>query len=227
MTHWRKRRVFFLGAIIFSLQFWSCAGESDYPQQAKDFYSKYARSREVDWLVQYNLKPRANTLYLQECQRAPDDATKIWAIYENYAADEKITLANLKIALTPFADSGGMRIVPEYQAIAAADTAGVLGESILQARNAIRAFQKLGLREVICSGPNVTYLVHQKFMLIFVADAAKTPDSIKNIAAKLDENWYYEISFEHQAEQRRKLSTALREFWESLESQPADTMNKN
>jgi hypothetical protein len=64
-------------------------------------------------------------------------------------------------------------------------------------------------------------------MLIFVADAAKTPDSIKNIAAKLDENWYYEISFEHQAEQRRKLSTALREFWESLESQPADTMNKN
>jgi len=175
-------------------------------------------------LVRYNLKLRQNNLYIHNCQPAPGDTAKTWAIYENYRADEKLDLAQMKIAVTPFTDAGGKRIIPEYRT--AIDTTGVEGKNMLQIRAVIRAFQKLSLREVICAGPEVTYLVHKKFMLIFVFDAAKTPESIKNIATKLDENWYYQISFEHQDEQRRKLGTVLREFFDSVQAQKAQQQNE-
>jgi hypothetical protein len=213
-----KRIFFLIGAGFSAILFFSCAGEPDYPQQAKEFYSNYAKSPEINWLVRFNIKPRQNDLYIQQCQRAPEDTTKMWAIYENFQAEKKFEFAQLKVAWTPFSDSGGRRVIPDYQAVYAADTTEARGKSLLELREVVQAFQKLGLREVICAGPNVTYLVHRKFMLVYVFDPGQTPASIKNIAAKLDENWYYQISFEHQDEQRRKFSTVLREFLESLQS---------
>jgi len=204
----------------------SCASDGDYSQQAKAFHAQYAKSREVDLIVRYNITPRINNLYLQECQHEPEDTTKIWAVYENYKADdpdERISPAKLRFALTPFHEAEGKRIIPEYQPAGEAGTTGIKGEAIRHLFEAIRAFQKLGLREVICGGQGATYLVREKFMLIHVAETAKTPESIKNIATKLDENWYYEISLEHQQEQRLRLVNVLREFWGSLQAQKTDT----
>jgi len=220
-----SKRVFKI-LLILLLTFLSCTEELEYPEQAKAFHAQYAGSREIDLLLRYGVKLRNRTLYLQECERTPDDSVKIWAIYENYPLDEasaEIKLTNLKIAFTPFDDPRGGRIIPEYETINFADTTGSTGRTAWQIREIIRAFNRLGMREVICGGQGVVYLVQPKFMLIHVADPAKAPDSIKNIATKLDENWYFEISFEHQDEQRRKLSTALREFRESLQSQKNDT----
>ena len=123
--------------------------------------------------------------------------------------------------MTPFDDPAGGRIIPEYEAIAFADTTGGSGQAALRVRETIRAFHRLGMREVICGGQGVVYLVQPAFMLIHVADTAKVPEGIKNVAAKLDENWYFEISFELQDAERRKLRTVLREFWESVEKQKA------
>ncbi len=172
-------------------------------------------------LLDYEIRLRDRTLYLQACKQTPDDSVKTWAIYENYRFDEagaEIELARLKIAFTPFEDPHGRRIIPEYETIALSDTAG---QAALQIREAIRAFNRLGMREVICGGQGVVYLVQPSFMLIHVADTAKVPVGIKNVATSLDENWYFEISFELQEAERRKLSTVLREFWESVEKQKA------
>lgn len=200
-----------------------CAVESDYPQQAKAFYSKYAKSREVDLLIHYNIKPRNRRLYFQECKFAPEDTTKTWAIFEADDPEAKIELSRLKIALAPFRDSGFERVALDYAAVSDADTLGANGQAIVHVRDAIRAFYRLGMQEVICTGEGVVYLVQEKFMLIHIAEAGRTPESIKNVATKLDENWYYEISLEHQQEQRLKLVNVLREFWSSLRTQQTDT----
>lgn len=210
--------------LLLVLTMLSCTEELDYPEQAKAFHAKYAKSREIDLLMRYGVKLRGQTLYLQECERTPDDSIKTWAIFDNYPlghSSAKIELTSLKIAFTPFAEARGGRIIPEYEAMSFADTTGENGQAVLQIRETIRAFHQLGMREVICGGQGVVYLVQPKFMLIHVADAAKVPEGIKNVATKLDENWFFEISFELQDEQRRKLSTALREFWQSVEEQKA------
>lgn len=218
----KKKNLYCRCALLVAL-FFACAGESDYPQLAKEFYSQYARSRAVAALIHYNIKFREEDLYIHECQPTPEDTVKTWAVYERYLPGAEFDLAKLEVAQTPFRDAGGRRIIPEYQPLQPADTTGVAGKSILRLREAMRAFQQLGLREVICGGPNVTYLVRPKFMLIFVADSSQTPESIKNIATRLDGNWYYEISFAHQDEQRRRLLPFLREFFESLQSQKSKT----
>ena len=210
--------------LLLLLAILSCAEELDYPEQAKAFHAKYAGSREIDLLLRYGIKLRNRTLYLQECQTTPEDPIKTWAICENYPLDEasaEIELNNLQIAFTPFDDPRGGRIIPEYETIGFTDTTGSNGQAVLRIRETIRAFRRLGMREVICGGQSVVYLVQPKFMLIHVADAAKVPEGIKNVATKLDENWYFEISFELQDEQRRKLSAALREFWENAQLQKA------
>jgi len=207
----------------------SCTGDSDYPQKAQEFYAQHARSREVGLLIHYNINPRGNKLYLQECRFTPEDTVKTWAIYENYRGDEpdaKIEMRHIKIAQTPFDDSGISRMAPEYETASEADTTGNTGQALLHVRDAIRAFHQLGLREVVCGGQGVVYLVHKEFMLIYVAEADKTPESIKNIAAKLDENWYYEISLSHQEAERLRLINVLREFWGTVQSQQVDTTKK-
>jgi len=219
-----KKSVVKILPMILWITLLSCAEELDYPEQAKAFHAQYAKSREIDLLLRHGIKLRNRTLYLQECERTPDDSVKTWAIYENYRLDEasaEIELTGLKIAFTPFDDPRGGRIIPEYETIAVADTAGSAGRAAWQIREIIGAFNRLGMREVICGGQGVLYLVQPKFMLIHVADAATVPEGIKNVATKLDDNWYFEISFEHQDEQRRKLSTALREFWQSAQEQKA------
>lgn len=217
-----RKRVFKILLLISLLASANCAGELDYPEQAKKFYAQYAQSPEIARLLHYGIRRRERTLYLQACERAPDDSVKTWAIYENYPVDDaeaEIELTNLKIALTPFENPAGGRIVPEYETIA--DTTGKAGQAALQIRETIRAFNRLGMREVICGGQGVVYLVQPAFMLIHVADAAQTPEVIRNVATKLDENWYFEISFERQDAERRKLSTALRELWENAQKQKA------
>jgi len=219
-----KKRVVKIPPMILWVTLLSCAEELDYPEQAKAFHAQYARSREIELLLQYGVKLRNQTLYLQKCERTLDDSVKTWAIYKNYPLDEanaEIELTNLKIAFTPFDDPRGGRIIPEYETIDFADTTGGNGQAVLQIRETTRAFHRLKMREVICGGQGVVYLVQPKFMLIHVADAAKVPEGIRNVATKLDENWYFEISFEHQDEQRRKLSTTLREFLQSVQEQKA------
>ncbi len=214
-----KRKPFAIGLAVVFLSVFGCANEPDYPQKAKAFYAQYAGSRELDLLVHYNIKRRADKLYIQACQPLPDDATKIRAIYGSYNADdpdEKIELAKLKIAFTTWDGAGS--VVPEYETVNAADTASSKGRLILHLREAVSAFHKLGMREVICAGPEVVYLVQKEFMLIYVPEAGKAPASIKNVATKLDENWYYEISLEHQEEQGRRLDVIIRELWNSAES---------
>jgi hypothetical protein len=221
------RRQNFLGAIVFLISSWSCSTELDYPKKAQEFYSRYARSREVGLLIHYNINPRGNKLYLQTCRFTPTDTVKTWAIYENYRGedrDAKIEMRHIKIAQTPFDDSGMSRMTPAYVMASETDTTGNRGEALLHVRNAIRAFHQLGLREVVCGGQGVVYLVQKEFMLIYVAEADKTPESIKNIAAKLDENWYYEISLAHQEAERLRLINVLREFWGTV--QQADTTKK-
>ena len=218
-----RKRVFKI-SLLLSLTILNCADEAEYPEQARKFYTQYAQSPEIARLLRYGIKLRNRTLYLQACQPTPVDSIKIWAVYENYPRDHaiaEIELVNLKIAFTPFADSRGGRIIPEYETIAVADTAGSAGQTVLQIREIIRAFNRLGMREVICGGQGVVYLVQPKFMLIHAADPAKAPASIKNIAAQLDENWYFEISLEHQDEERHKLSAVLRELWQSAQEQKA------
>jgi hypothetical protein len=222
----------FFGAIVLLISSLGCSTELDYPQKAQEFYSRYAKSREVGLLIHYNINPRGNKLYLQECRLrpsgfAPEDTVKTWAIYENYRGDDpgaKIDMRHIKIALTPFDDAGINRMAPEYETASEADTTGNRGEALLRVRDSIRAFQQLGLREVVCGGQGVVYLVHKEFMLIYVAEADKTPESIKNIAAKLDDNWYYEISLAHQEAERLRLINVLREFWGT--AQQADTTKK-
>ncbi|MDZ7369368.1 MAG: hypothetical protein ONB43_26455 [candidate division KSB1 bacterium] len=218
----------FFCAIVVLISSLGCSTELDYPQKAREFYARYAKSREVALLIHYNINPRGNKLYLQECglrfMRAPEDTMKTWAIYENYRDDDpqaKIEMRHIKIAQTPFDDSGRRGMTPAYETASEVDTTGNRGEALLHVRDTIRAFHQLGLREVVCGGQNVVYLVHKEFMLIYVAEADQTPESIKNIAAKLDENWYYEISLEHQEAQRLRLINVLREFWGTL--QQADT----
>jgi len=216
-------------AIVLLISSLGCSTELDYPQKAEEFYAQHARSREVGLLVHYNINPRGNKLYLQECRFAPEDTVKIWAIYENYRGDDpdaEIEWRHIKIAQTPFDDSGMSRMAPEYEAASEADTTGNNGQALLHVRDTIRAFHQLGLREVVCGGQGVVYLVHKEFMLIYVAEADKTPESIKNIAAKLDENWYYEISLAHQEAERLRLINVLREFWGTVQSQQADTSKK-
>lgn len=213
-----KKRIARFRLPLLVMLFLSCTGETDYPQLAKEFYVQYAKSRAVAALIHYNIKFREQDLYIHECQPTPDDTVKTWAVYENYLPDEKFELAKLEVAQTPFSDASGRRIIPEYQTLQLADTAGAGGKSILRLRDAVQAFRQLGLSEVICGGPYVTYLVRPKFMLIFVTDSSQTPESIKNIATRLDGNWYYEISFAHQDEQRRRLLPFLREFFESLQA---------
>jgi hypothetical protein len=218
--------------IVLLISSWGCSTELDYPQKAQEFYSRYAKSREVGLLIHYNINPRGNKLYLQECRLRPSgftpaDTVKTWAIYENYRGedrDAKIEMRHIKIAQTPFDDSGMSRMTPEYEAASEADTTGTKEQALLHVRDAIRAFHQLGLREVVCGGQGVVYLVHKEFMLIYVAEADKTPESIKNIAAKLDENWYYEISLAHQEAERLRLINVLREFWGTV--QQADTSKK-
>lgn len=212
------KRISPFGCALSAMLLLGCGGEADYPQLAKAFHAQYARSRAVAALSHYNIKFREQDLYIHECQSTPEDTVKTWAVYENYLPEEKFDLAKLEVAQTPFSDASGRRIIPEYQTLQLADTAGAGGKSILRLRDAVQAFHQLGLREVICGGPNVTYLVRPKFMLIFVADSSQTPESIKNIATRLDGNWYYEISFAHQDEQRRRLLPFLREFFESLQA---------
>jgi hypothetical protein len=218
------RKCVFKILLILLLTILSCAEELDYPEQAKAFHAKYAKSREMNLLLRYGVKRRNRTLYLQECEPTPDDSVKTWAIYENYPLDDagaKIELTDLKIAFTPFDDPRGGRIIPEYETIGFTDTTGGTGQTALQICEAIHAFNRLGMREVICGGQGVVYFVQPKFMLIHVADSAKVPEGIKNVATKLDENWYFEISFEHQDEQRRKLGPALREFLQTVQEQKA------
>jgi hypothetical protein len=60
-------------------------------------------------------------------------------------------------------------------------------------------------------------------MIVYIPEAAKAPTSVTNIAAKLDDNWYYEISLEHQQEQRLRLINVLREFLDSVQSREAES----
>ncbi|GEM_PF-3320126 len=222
----------YLGVFVLLMFCLGCSTELDYPQKAKEFYSRYAKSREVGLLIHYNINPRGNKLYLQTCRLRPSgftpaDTVKTWAIYENYRGDDpdaKIEMRHIKIAQTPFDDSGISRMAPEYETASETDTMGNKGHTLLHVRDAIRAFQQLGLREVVCGGQGVVYLVHKEFMLIYVAEADKTPESIKNIAAKLDDNWYYEISLAHQEAERLRLINVLRELWGTV--QQADTSKK-
>jgi hypothetical protein len=213
----------FVAILSFGRFLWSCAGAPDYPQQAQAFYAKHAKSREVDLLLHYNIKPRGNTLYIQECQPAPNDTVKTWAVYENDREKEKVELRKLRMALTPFRDAGIERRTPEYAAVSDTDTLGANGQALLHVRDAIRAFYRLEMQEIICGGQGVVYLVQKKFMLIYVAKPEQAPESIKNIATKLDENWYYEISLEHQQEQGLRLINVLREFLASVQAQKTDT----
>jgi hypothetical protein len=213
--------------ISFTLSILSCAGEVDYHQKAKAFHAQYAKSREVNLLSHYEIKRREDNLYLQECQRSPEDSLKSWVIYERGGAEDaetRIELSRLQIAVTPFPDlESGKRGFPEYESVSEADTAGTRRELVLHLREVIRAFRRLGLQEVICGGRDVVYFVQREFMMIYVPEANKAPASVVNIATKLDDNWYYEISLEHQETQRLRLINVLREFWGSVQSQQADT----
>jgi hypothetical protein len=200
----------------------SCVDETGYQRHAQAFYAKYAKSREADLLFHYDIKRHGDNLYLQACQRSPDDTAKIWAIYPSANLDEpeaKIELTKLKIAVTPFpAPDAEKRIFPEYEPVRAADTTGARREVILRVCEVIRAFQRLGLREVICGGQNIAYLVEKDFMMVYAPDSSRVPESVKNIAAKLDANWYYQISFEHREAQERRIDVMLRDLWKSAES---------
>jgi hypothetical protein len=200
----------------------SCVDETGYQKNAQSFYAKYAKSREVDLLFHYDIKRRDDNLYLQACQRSPDDTAKIWAIYssdDGSDPDAKIALSKLKIALTPFTTfEAGKRIVPEYEQVQEADTTGARREIILQLREVIRAFHRLGLREVICGGQDIVYLIEKDFMMVYAPDTTRVPESVKNIATRLDANWYYQVSFEYQEAQGRRLDVLLRDLWKSAES---------
>ncbi|MGH7597311.1 MAG: hypothetical protein ACREOI_13235 [bacterium] len=219
-----KKNVLF-GLLIALAASFGCAEEKDYHQQAKEFYAQYDKSREADLLFHYQIKRRNEGLYLQTCQRAPEDSVKIWAFYGGDNL-EYIEIAKLKIAVTPFPDlATGKRVIPEYEPVHEADTTGTRRELILRLREVIHAFHRLGLQEVICAS-DVTYLVQKEFMMVYIPEAAQAPASVTNIATKLDENWYYEISLEHQQEQRLRLINVLREFLDSTKTQQADTTNK-
>jgi hypothetical protein len=217
-----KRKIRFIGSLALLSAVFSCADEAGYQKKAQTFYEKYAKSREADLLFHYDIKLRGEALYLQACQRSPDDTAKIWAIYPSEIIGEpeaKIDLAKLQIAVTPFPESNtGKRIFPEYEAVRDADTTGARRDVILHVREVIRAFHRLGLREVICGGQNIVYLVEKDFMMVYAADSSRVPESVKNIAAKLDANWYYQISFEHGEAQRRRIDVMLRDLWKSAES---------
>jgi hypothetical protein len=217
-----KRISFLIRSTIGFLAFLGCADETGYQKNAQTFYEKYAKSREADLLFHYDIKPRREALYLQACQRSPDDSVKIWAIYQSAnmgAPEAKIELSKLKIAITPFAAlEAGKRIIPEYEQVQEADTAGARREVILQLREVIRAFHRLSLREVICGGRDIVYLVEKDFMMVYAPDSSRVPESVKNIAAKLDANWYYQISFEHREAQERRIDVMLRDLWRSAES---------
>lgn len=227
-----KRKTFFISSTIVFLSVFSCVDETGYQESAQAFYQRYAKRPEVDLLFHYDIKPRGGALYLQACQRSPNDSVKIWAIYqsENLDAPEaKIELAKLKIALTPFPEpNAAKRIFPEYELVRDADTTGARREVILQVCEVIRAFHRLGLREVICGGQDIVYLIEKDFMMVYAPDSSRVPESVKNIAAKLDANWYYQISFEHREAQERRIDLLLRDLWKSAESretqsQPSDT----
>ncbi len=217
-----SKKIALFGLMISLMTVFGCAEEKDYHQKAKEFYANYARSREVDWLFHYEIKQRHEGLYVQTCQRAPEDSAKIWAFYggDNWDA---IEIAKFKIAITPFPDlATGKRSIPEYAPVVEADTTGARRELILQLWKVIRAFHRLGLQEVICAS-DVTYFVQKEFMMVYIPEAGKAPASVANIATKLDDNWYYEISLEHQQEQRLRLINVMREFLDSVQSQQADT----
>jgi hypothetical protein len=213
--------------ISFSLSILCCAGEVDYHQKAKAFHAKYAKSREVTLLSRYEIRRRDDNLYIQECQRSPEDSLKSWAIYERGNASEaeaNLELSRLLIAVTPFPDlESGKRVFPEYEKVSDADTTGTRSELILQLREVLQTFHRLSLQEVICGSRDVVYFVQRECMMIYVPEANKAPASVTNIATKLDDNWYYEISLEHQQEQRLRLISVLREFWSSAQSPQADT----
>jgi hypothetical protein len=210
------------GLLISLMAVLGCAEEKDYHQKAKEFFAKYAKSREVDLLFHYEMKRREEGLYIQKCQRAPEDSAKIWAFYGGDNFDD-IEIAKFKIAATPFPDlATGKRVIPEYAPVVEADTTGTRRELILRLWQVIRAFNRLGLQEVICAS-DVTYLVQKEFMMVYIPEAAKAPASVTNIATKLDDNWYYEISLEHQQEQRLRLINVVREFLDSVQSQQPDT----
>lgn len=231
MYRFLKKQFFPVSAISSLMFIFSCANETGYQKNAQAFYAKYAKSREVDLLFNYDIKRRDDKLYLQACQRSPDDTTKIWAIYQSEDgsdADAKFALSKLQIALTPFTALEGKRIIPEYEQVHAADTTGARREVILQLREVIRAFYRFGLREVICGGQGIVYLVEKDFMMVYAPDSSRVPASVKNIAARLDANWYYQISFEHREAQERRIDVMLRDLWKSAESretqsQPSDT----
>ncbi len=227
-----KRKTCFIGSMILLIAVFSCADETGYQINAQAFYEKYAKSREVNLLFHYDIKRRDNNLYLQACQRSPDDTAKIWAIYPSENIDEpkaKIELAKLKIAITPFPEPNtGKRVFPEYELVRDADTTGARREVILHMCEVIRAFHRLGLREVICGGQDIVYLVEKDFMMVYAPDTSRVPESVKNIATRLDANWYYQVSFEYQEAQDRRLDVLLRDLWKSAESretqlQPSDT----
>jgi hypothetical protein len=228
-TKFTKKKTNFLCVLCAVVVNFGCA-DVDYHQQAKAFHAQYAKSREVKLLAHYEIKRREENLYLQECQRLPDDSIKSWAIYEGGNADEaetNIELSRLRIAVTPFPDlESGKRVFPEYEKVNEADTSGTRRELVLHLREVIRAFHRLGLQEVICGGRDVVYFVQREFMIIYVPEADKAPVSVTNIATKLDDNWYYEISLEHQEAQRLKLINVLREFWSSVQSQQTDSVKQ-
>lgn len=227
-----KKNFFFISVICTLLAIFGCVDETGYQKDAQAFFEKYAKSSEVDLLFHYDIKPRGNVLYLQACQRSPNDTAKIWAIYQSENVDEpeaKIELAKLKIAITPFSEpNAGKRFFPEYEPVRDADTTGARQDVILHVCEVIRAFHRLGLREVICGGQDIAYLVEKDFMMVYAPDTSRVPESVKNIAAKLDANWYYQISFEHRETQERRIDVMLRDLWKSAESretqpQPSDT----
>ncbi|MCI0696384.1 hypothetical protein L0337_30820 [candidate division KSB1 bacterium] len=223
-----KRRTCFIGSTIVFLFVFSCVDETGYQKNAQAFYEKYRKRPEVDLLFHYDIKPRGNALYLQACQRSPSDTAKIWAIYQSENLNEpeaKIELAKLKIAITPFPEpNAGKRIFPEYEPVRDADTTGARRDVILHVCEVIRAFHRLGLREVICGGRDIIYLVEKDFMMVYAPDTSRVPESVKNIATKLDANWYYQISFEHREAQERRLDVMLRDLWKSAESK-SDSSN--
>ncbi|MGH7457212.1 MAG: hypothetical protein ACRENG_38035 [bacterium] len=227
MSEALNKKTALFGLMISLTAVLGCAEEKDYHQKAKDFFAQYAKSREVDLLFHYDLKRRNEGLYLQTCQRVPEDSAKIWAFYESNNGDDpgaNIEIAKLKIAVTPFPDlATGKRVIPQYEPVREADTTGARRELISHLQEVIRAFHRLGLQEVICAS-DVIYLVHKEFMMIYIPEAGKAPASVTNIATMLDDNWYYEISLEHQQEQRLRLINVLREFLDSAKAQQADTV---
>jgi hypothetical protein len=223
-----KRKNFFSSSAIVLLSVFSCVDETGYQEKARAFYEKYGKRPEIDLLYRYDIKPRGEALYLQACQRSPDDTAKIWAIYQSddgSRPEAKIAVSKLKIAITPFAVfEAGKRIFPEYQQVQEADTAGTRREAILQLLEVIRAFHRLGLREVICGGQDIVYLVERDFMMVYAPDSSRVPESVKNIATRLDANWYYQVSFEYQEAQGRRIDVLFRDLWRSAQSK-SDSAN--